>query len=1064
MEIADLHIHSLYSRATSKDCTPESLDLWARKKGITLVGTGDFTHPAWRDKLSQTLVPAPEEGLYLLRDASRLPAAVAGTAQAPRFIITGEISSIYKKNGKVRKVHNLILLPSLQAAQTLSKRLEIIGNLHSDGRPILGLDSRDLLEITLESCEEAIFIPAHIWTPHFSLFGAFSGFDTIEECFEDLTDHIRAVETGLSSDPPMNWRLSALDGLALVSNSDAHSPSKLGREANLLSCALSYPNLKKALDGRGAQGLEGTIEFFPEEGKYHYDGHRKCSQCLTPAQTAEYSGRCPVCGGKITVGVLSRVEQLADRPEDYRPANTPGFESLIPLAEIIAASTGYTPASAKVQSQYEAMLAKLGPEFYILRECPSQEIERLAGPSIARGVQRMRAGEVSLSPGYDGEYGKVTLFTQSELDALSGQTSLFGPDALVPKRSARGTKAPKTDRKAAQPQTPTDAPLNEQQLRAVRTQAPAVAVIAGPGTGKTKTLVSKICSLLGEKGVPSSQITAITFTNKAASEMSSRLTDTLGKTKLRNLTVCTFHSLCLKLLKQARDEPVRVLDESEAQLMAREVLGRFSLSCTPRGFLQEISRRKSGIEPQEPTWDTAIQAYEQEKTAAGVLDFDDLLREALSLTEAPGYKPLPCFRYLLVDEFQDVNRLQYQLIRAWSQGGKGLFVIGDPDQSIYGFRGSWPGCFDALLADYPACEVIRLRENYRSTPQILGCALPVIGENPGEARLLSARRPDAKKVRLIQADSEFSEALFVAKEINRLVGGIDMLDAQSQTGELDVPRDFSDIAVLVRTHRQIQLLEKCLAIEGIPYLVAGREDFLSDPSVRGILALFQYLQNPGDRFSLQLCLAGCFSLSRRQAPAAAELLLSPDIRSQGDPEMLRAIREFSEVSEELKELLPRQKPVKLLQTAAERCARPMTPALEHLLNTAVCFSNMQELLSCLSLGQESDIPRSGSRRYYAHAVTLTTLHGAKGLEYPVVFLCGVREGVLPLSRPGLIGDISEERRLFYVGMTRAMEELILSSPGTPSPFLAPVPASMLETSRTQESRAVPREKQLSLFD
>lgn len=228
--IADLHIHSKYSRATSKDGVPEFLDLWARKKGIGLLGTGDFTHPAWRQELKDKLIPA-EDGLYRLKDEFLAEGARNFDGDAPRFVLSGEISSIYKKNGKVRKVHNVILLPSLEAAELLSHKLEAIGNIHSDGRPILGLDSRDLLEITLETCSDAVFIPAHIWTPHFSLFGAFSGFDTIEECFEDLTPHIHALETGLSSDPPMNWRISALDRFALVSNSDAHSPQKLGREA-----------------------------------------------------------------------------------------------------------------------------------------------------------------------------------------------------------------------------------------------------------------------------------------------------------------------------------------------------------------------------------------------------------------------------------------------------------------------------------------------------------------------------------------------------------------------------------------------------------------------------------------------------------------------------------------------------------------------------------------------------------------------------------------------------------------------------------------------------------------
>ena len=263
MFLADLHIHSRYSRATSRDCVPEHLEAWARRKGLDVIGTGDFTHPAWRDELREKLEPA-EDGLYTLKDPLRLPCETDGTVARPRFIVTGEISSIYKKNGRVRKVHNLLLLPGLEQAERLAKRLEEVGNLHSDGRPILGLDSRDLLEITLETCPGAVFIPAHIWTPHFSLFGAYSGFDDIRECFEDLTPHIHALETGLSSDPPMNWRLSALDGYTLVSNSDAHSPAKLGREANLFGTELSFPAMARALETPGDLGFQGPVEFFPE--------------------------------------------------------------------------------------------------------------------------------------------------------------------------------------------------------------------------------------------------------------------------------------------------------------------------------------------------------------------------------------------------------------------------------------------------------------------------------------------------------------------------------------------------------------------------------------------------------------------------------------------------------------------------------------------------------------------------------------------------------------------------------------------------------------------------------
>lgn len=412
MYIADLHIHSHYSRATSRDCTPESLDFWARRKGIDLLGTGDFTHPAWRQELKEKLIPA-EAGLYRLKEEYCKKQGQTPGFKSPRFVVSGEISTIYKKNGKVRKIHSVILLPGIEEAELVSKKLEAIGNLHSDGRPILGLDCRNLLELVLESCPEAIFIPAHIWTPHFSLFGAFSGFDTIEECFEDLTPYIHALETGLSSDPPMIWRLSALDRFQLISNSDAHSPSKLGREANLLDIDLSYEGLSEAVL-RG-NGLKGTIEFFPEEGKYHYDGHRKCNLCLSPAKARQYSGICPVCGRKLTTGVFHRIEQLADRGEGFVLSGGKAFERVVPLLEVIGASTGYTTASKRVQSQYETMVETLGSEFDILRNLPVEDIKKVSGEWIAEGITRLRENRVKFSPGYDGEYGTIQLFEPGEI-------------------------------------------------------------------------------------------------------------------------------------------------------------------------------------------------------------------------------------------------------------------------------------------------------------------------------------------------------------------------------------------------------------------------------------------------------------------------------------------------------------------------------------------------------------------------------------------------------------------------------------------------------------------------
>lgn len=408
--IADLHIHSRFSMATSKEGTPENLDSWARKKGISLIGTGDFTHPVWREELKERFV-SEGSGLYRLRDAFVKEESRKFPGEGTRFVVSGEISSIYKKNGKTRKVHNVILLPSLEAADAMAQRLEKIGNIHSDGRPILGLDSHDLLEMMLDVCPEGILIPAHIWTPHFSVLGAKSGFDSVEECFEELAPYIHALETGLSSDPAMNWRISKLDRYQLVSNSDAHSPSKLGREANLLDIDCSYEGLYRAI--QTGEGLEGTVEFFPEEGKYHFDGHRKCGVSLSPVEAERLGGICPVCGKKLTMGVDHRVEQLADRAEGFVKKDGKKYESLVPLPEVISTCMGYSAASKKVQGCFEQMIQTLGTEFDILRNVPSEDIKSCAGERIAEGIENVRTGNVKRIPGYDGEYGKIELFDEN---------------------------------------------------------------------------------------------------------------------------------------------------------------------------------------------------------------------------------------------------------------------------------------------------------------------------------------------------------------------------------------------------------------------------------------------------------------------------------------------------------------------------------------------------------------------------------------------------------------------------------------------------------------------------
>jgi uncharacterized protein (TIGR00375 family) len=420
--IGDLHIHSRFSRATSRDMSLESLWKWAQLKGIAVVGTGDFTHPKWYKEMKEKL-DIYDNKLFKLKENYKDNSLPMSCRSEVYFMLTAEVSCIYSKNGKVRKVHCLIFAPDFAVASRIYTALSRIGNLSSDGRPILGLDAKTLLKIVLDISDEVMLVPAHAWTPHFSVFGAISGFDSLEECFDELTPHIYAIETGLSSDPLMNWRLSSLDKITLISNSDAHSPSKLGREANIFDAEISYKSIFDAIKTK--KGFLGTIEFFPEEGKYHYDGHRACGVSLSPGETIKHNYICPVCGRKVTVGVMHRVEKLADREEGFRPSNAPPFHSLIPLQEIIAETIKIGVNSKAVNKEYFGLLEKLGSEFTILMDSRLDEIERRGSPLLREAIGRMRSGNVYIAPGFDGEYGKIKIFEETERKEIKDQTMLF---------------------------------------------------------------------------------------------------------------------------------------------------------------------------------------------------------------------------------------------------------------------------------------------------------------------------------------------------------------------------------------------------------------------------------------------------------------------------------------------------------------------------------------------------------------------------------------------------------------------------------------------------------------
>ena len=401
--VADFHIHSKYSRATSPNMDLEHIFQSAKEKGITIVGTGDFTHPKWFKNLKKKLEPA-EEGLYKLK----------GTDGSVRFVVTGEISNMYTRHGRGRRIHSLIILPSLESAEKINNILSLQGNIKSDGRPILGMDTEELLKIVIDTEPNALFIPAHVCTPWFGVFGSMSGFDSLEEAFGENAKHIYAMETGLSADPEMIWRIPDGRRMTLISNSDAHSPAKLGREVNVFDTELSYSAIRDAIIKKDKSKFLNTIEFFPQEGKYHYDGHRLCNVSMSPKQRKKAKGICPKCGRKLTVGVLSRVDELADRKDGFVPSDAIPYKSLVPLKEIIAEAIGIGPQTKGVDKQYQILIQKFSNEFNILLNVPFKELNKFTLPRIAEGIKRVRSGKLIIEPGYDGEFGKVKIFQETE--------------------------------------------------------------------------------------------------------------------------------------------------------------------------------------------------------------------------------------------------------------------------------------------------------------------------------------------------------------------------------------------------------------------------------------------------------------------------------------------------------------------------------------------------------------------------------------------------------------------------------------------------------------------------
>lgn len=1099
--IADLHIHSRFSMATAKNLDFENLHMAAQLKGITVVGTGDCTHPGWFGEIEEKLVPA-EPGLFRLNDAAarKVDAQVpASCRRAVRFILSVEISNIYKKNGRTRKNHNLVFFPDLASAAAFNKRLDAIGNITSDGRPILGLDAKHLLDISLESSDQSFFIPAHVWTPWFSLLGSRSGFDSLEECFEDLSDHIFAVETGLSSDPAMNWRVSGLDGLTLVSNSDAHSPQKLGREANLLNTPLSYAGIRSAIQSGDPDQFIGTFEFYPEEGKYHLDGHRKCDVCLHPSETHALDGKCPVCGKPLTCGVLYRVTALSDRPEGRKPENAHPFVSLVPLRDVLSEIFQVGANTLKVSRHYAAILDKLGSEFDVLNDLSTETLAGTGVPLLAQAIDRMRRGQMELIPGYDGEFGRIRIFKDQERRQLMGQRTLFS----LPAQSVKGVgeclagkkaedepgktgggspvveKSSTGPTRAVQPESGENytrgisAGLNEAQYRAVTHPSGPLLISAGPGTGKTRTVTHRIAYLIREKKIAPEQILAVTFTSKAAREMRDRLEKLVGVENHDLPMVSTFHAFCLKqLLAMPDGRADGVIDDADRDVLldqarrmaTAETADDISLASlreavvSAKQRLESPAAFRSGDKSFNYIISRCYDVYQQLLTVERRFDYEDLIFYLVKrLEQDAAYREICTarFKYIFVDEYQDLNYGQYRLIKALAPPDKNLCVIGDPDQSIYGFRGSDVQYFTRFLEDYPTAAQVQLTQNYRSDQTILDASFQVIdncqcGISAAEdtrTRIYSAHSDGngTHRVGIMGMASERAEADALAGLIENLVGGSGYHRVDTgrvADANLSEAFSFSDIAILYRTDRQQPVIADALSRRGIPFQVASRARTYDRKEMRQLISLAKVTSRTGTYADLYRIIRLIPPVVGKEAArqfvawgmdnqfnfntARSHARRFP-ITGMGRVHQRKLVTFFAaldNLGEKTDNMKLAEKIFHLISHTRLNGVVKERPELGQAFDFLVERAENQgqgagDFLTDVALQTDTDVYAS-----HAEKVALMTMHAAKGLEFPVVFIAGCEQGYLPFRRnehdPA---DVDEERRLFYVAMTRAERQL-----------------------------------------
>ncbi len=1021
MYIADLHIHSRFSMATSRQLTVPHLAGWAMCKGINVLGTGDFTHPAWQAELERDLVFDEASGFYRMKgrpDRIVVDRDMEGAAP-PLFCLQTEISSIYRRGGKSRRVHNLVFFRHLEDVKRFSKRLGQIGNIESDGRPILGLDSRDLLELVLETSDSGVLIPAHIWTPWFSLFGSKSGFDAIEECYGDLTPHIFALETGLSSDPAMNRLVSALDGYVLVSNSDAHSGANLGREANLFHGSPTYDGMFAALrraaarkdGGDCGERFDGTLEIYPEEGKYHLDGHRNCGVVMTPEETAACGGICPVCGRPLTIGVLHRVWELADRRAPAVLPNEPAVHPVIPLPTVLAQMSGAAASGKVVSGLFRDALEHLGSEFGILASLP---VDRIAdySPWLAEAVRRIRTGALELRGGYDGEFGAIRVFSDEELRevipavapargrrgrrmaGLPVPDAAAAPPAVAPRPAARllPGKAVQTAARRGGEEAAASGLTGEQERACAHRGGPLM-VVAGPGSGKTRLLTERLARLL-EEGVPARDILALTFSRRAAGEMEERVRQRLPEV---DLPFCgTFHALAWRELRAARPGLALLTD-----MQARILLDRAAAEAVRTADAAELRRledrfwlmreRCQAFEPGSDE-DRLARRYAALKSEGGRerVDFTDLLERFTAALADGTCRLRPA--HVLVDEVQDLSLLQLRLLgELVDRSGRGFFGIGDPDQAIYGFRGAAPDIVARFRAQWPDLEVTGLTTSFRSSQRILDAAGRAMGAGR-QGGGMTAARTLAAELTACEAATQGLEERWVAEQVLALLpSSSHTLQDGRRAGASGLAGTLnpSDVAVLVRVRAQMPSLARALWKAGVPVQTPSLEQFWQEEGMDRVLAWVE------ERLGRDGAGLGLGPVAGVAASTASPAELLPLLRAQG-------LADDGLSSSE---------------------------AWRQLEKAYAEAGSWERLFEEMRWRQEVDLLKSR-----AESVRLLTMHAAKGLEFRAVFLPGFNEGLMPLDRdfmagrPSLLDEaaLAEERRLLYVALTRASQAVFVS--------------------------------------